>query len=52
MFSLKVAAGNGAGNAQDRLNGPWGIYVDSNQNIYIVDRNNHRVQVWLNGSIK
>ena len=46
-----MAGGNGAGSALDRLNGPWGIHVDSNQVIYIVDRNNHRVQRWISGSI-
>lgn len=44
---MKVAGGNGAGNTQERLNSPWGIYVDVNGSIYIVDRSNHRVQLWL-----
>jgi hypothetical protein len=44
-----VAGGNGAGNAATQFNGPYGIYVASNQGIYIVDSNNHRVQYWSSG---
>ncbi|CAF2697913.1 unnamed protein product [Rotaria sp. Silwood2] len=45
-----VAGGNGAGSTADKLNGPWGIYVDASNTIYIVDRSNHRVQRWLFGA--
>ncbi|CAF1562543.1 unnamed protein product, partial [Rotaria magnacalcarata] len=48
---ILVAGGNGAGSTPDKLNNPWGLYVDSNQAVYIVDRNNHRVQLWNNGVI-
>ncbi|CAF4520227.1 unnamed protein product, partial [Rotaria sp. Silwood2] len=48
---ILVAGGNGAGSTSERLYNPWGIYVDSNQTMYIVDRTNHRVQLWLNGAI-
>ncbi len=48
----QVAGGNGAGNTNDKLNSPWGIYVDSSQGLYIVDRANHRVQFWAAGEIK
>ncbi|CAF4815581.1 unnamed protein product, partial [Rotaria sp. Silwood1] len=48
---ILVAGGNGAGSSSERLNSPWGIYVDSNQAMYIVDRSNHRVQFWVNGAI-
>ncbi|CAF5224597.1 unnamed protein product, partial [Rotaria magnacalcarata] len=41
-----VAGGNGAGSTPDKLNSPWGIYVDNTSGIYIVDRGNHRVQYW------
>lgn len=44
-----MAGGNGAGNTADKLNGPWGIYVDSNQAVFVADRNNHRIQRWNNG---
>jgi hypothetical protein len=46
-----MAGGNGAGSSSSQLNGPWGIYVASNQAIFIVDRNNHRVQRWDNGKL-
>ncbi|CAF4993534.1 unnamed protein product, partial [Rotaria sp. Silwood1] len=50
-WGILVAGGNGAGSSSERLYNPWGIYVDSNQTMYIVDRTNHRVQLWLNGAI-
>ncbi|CAF5011905.1 unnamed protein product, partial [Rotaria sp. Silwood1] len=45
-----VAGGNGLGSSAERLNYPWGLYVDSNQTVYIADASNHRVQRWLSGS--
>ena len=48
-FNQKVAGGNGAGNTADKLNGPWGIYVDTSAAVYVVDRSNHRVQKWNAG---
>ena len=47
---LKVAGGNGAGSTSEKLSGPWGIYVDANSNLYVVDRGNHRVQFWATGT--
>ena len=44
-----MAGGNGAGSTADKLYYPWGIYVDSNQGIYIVDRSNQRIQFWAAG---
>jgi len=44
-----VAGGNGAGSSATQFNGPYGIYVASNQGIYVVDSNNHRVQYWSSG---
>ncbi len=44
-----MAGGNGAGSTPDKLSGPWGIYVTTTSSVYIVDRNNHRVQRWDNG---
>jgi hypothetical protein len=29
---------------------PAGVYVDSNENIYVSDSANHRVQLWINGA--
>jgi len=44
-----VAGGNGAGSTADKLSGPWGVYVDVNAAIYVVDRGNNRIQKWNNG---
>ncbi|CAF4691309.1 unnamed protein product, partial [Rotaria magnacalcarata] len=49
---ILVAGGNGAGSASNKLNYPWGVYVDVNGTIYVVDRNNHRVQRWNSGNPK
>ena len=45
-ISFLVAGGNGAGNTGDKLNSPWGIYVDNQATVFVVDRANHRVQRW------
>ncbi|CAF5163473.1 unnamed protein product, partial [Rotaria sp. Silwood1] len=45
-----IVAGNGtAGSALNQLRDPWGIYVDSNYTVFVVDRGNHRVQMWERG---
>ena len=49
--SVLVAGGNGAGSTPEKLSSPWGIYVDPNAGIYIVDRGNHRVQLWATGKV-
>lgn len=46
-----MAGGNGAGNTPDKLNSPWGIFVDSSNTMFIVDRSNHRVQRWASGML-
>ncbi|CAF1096845.1 unnamed protein product [Adineta steineri] len=46
---IKTIAGDPNGNSgtsNDRLNQPSAIYVDENQNLFIADTNNHRVQKW------
>ncbi|CAF4113824.1 unnamed protein product, partial [Rotaria magnacalcarata] len=50
-YGTIIAGGYGAGSASQQLYYPWGICVDSNQVVYVVDRNNHRVQRWPNGAI-
>ena len=42
----KVAGGSGAGSSAEKLNYPWGVYVDASYSLFIVDRSNHRVQKW------
>lgn len=44
-----MAGGNGAGNTPDKITSPWGIFVDDNNTMFIVDRGNHRVQRWAFG---
>ncbi|CAF3436870.1 unnamed protein product, partial [Rotaria socialis] len=38
-----VAGGNGTGNGLSQLNMPTYLVVDRQQNVYVLDRNNHRV---------
>jgi trimeric autotransporter adhesin len=44
-----MAGNNTAGNGLNQLRYPWGLYVDSNYTIYVVDRGNHRIQKWEQG---
>ena len=43
---MTVAGGNGQGNELNQLYRPYGISVDDDQNIYIVDHYNHRIVEW------
>jgi tripartite motif-containing protein 71 len=36
------------GSGDGQFSEPWGIAVDSNENVYVVDRNNNRIQVFSN----
>jgi len=39
--------GNGTlGTTLNQLRNPWGIYVDANYAVYVVDQGNHRVVRW------
>jgi len=40
-----------SGRNLSRLNDTFGIAVDWNDNLYISDRYNYRIQLWLNGAI-
>jgi sugar lactone lactonase YvrE len=40
-----------AGMAPDMLNFPAGLFLDSKGALYIADRNNHRIQRWVSGSL-
>ncbi|CAE8599118.1 unnamed protein product [Polarella glacialis] len=44
-----VAGGNGKGSHANQLDRPWRIFV-SKLGLYVVDRNNARVQRWLHGA--
>ncbi|CAF0815297.1 unnamed protein product [Adineta ricciae] len=47
---LIVAGGHGAGSDVKQLDSPVGVYVDSDETIYVADRNNHRIAVWTKGA--
>ncbi|CAF1461160.1 unnamed protein product [Adineta steineri] len=51
MASNRVAAGTGIrGSALDQLNGPMGIFVDINLDLYVADCENHQVQLFQLGN--
>ncbi|CAF4384033.1 unnamed protein product, partial [Adineta steineri] len=39
-----VVGGNGWGNQSNQLKGPIGLSFDNEENLYVVDSQNHRVQ--------
>lgn len=47
---ITVAGGNGAGNNTNQLNFPYSVIVDANNNLYITDTQNHRIQKWTSGA--
>ncbi|CAF0816013.1 unnamed protein product [Adineta steineri] len=44
--AITVAGGNGQGQQLNQLNGPQGIFIDKNKNIFIADFWNHRIVEW------
>ncbi|CAF1448864.1 unnamed protein product [Rotaria magnacalcarata] len=48
---ITVAGGNGVGSAPNQLDGPVDVYVDKDENIYIADYGNHRIQMWPKDAI-
>ena len=47
---ITVAGGNRKGNSSDQLSMPRAIYVDKDENIYIADDDNNRIQLWKKGA--
>jgi sugar lactone lactonase YvrE len=47
---ITVAGGNGAGSNTNQLNFPYSVIVDENNNLYITDTQNHRIQKWSSGA--
>ncbi len=45
-----VAGGNGTGRSPNQLASPTGIFVDNNNNLYICDTDNTRIQKWVIGA--
>ncbi|CAF4109536.1 unnamed protein product [Rotaria magnacalcarata] len=48
---IRIAGTSVLGNTTSQLKNPWGIYVDANNTLYVVDQGNHRVQKWTPGSV-
>lgn len=49
--TISVRAGTSlAGSSANQLNGTWGIFVDTNFDLYVADANNHRIQLFRLGS--
>ncbi|UJR18592.1 hypothetical protein I4U23_005499 [Adineta vaga] len=46
-----VAGGQGPGNNNTQLNRPTAVYIDKYENMFVADRQNLRVQVFVNKSI-
>ncbi|CAF1325080.1 unnamed protein product [Rotaria magnacalcarata] len=46
---VTIAGGNEYGSATNQLGIPWGLFVDDNQTVIIVDYGNHRIMQWKNG---
>ncbi|CAF1396131.1 unnamed protein product [Rotaria sordida] len=44
---VTVAGGHGGGNTTDQLQYPYGLYLDNEQTIIIVDHENHRIVQWI-----
>ena len=38
------------GTGSDEFNDPWGLYLDKNDNLYVADYGNDRVQMWKPGA--
>lgn len=45
-----MAGGNGEGGALNQLDSPYGVFVDSNDTVFIADYLNHRVVQWNRGA--
>eukprot|EP01012_Entosiphon_sulcatum_P024378 TRINITY_DN29540_c0_g1_i1.p1 TRINITY_DN29540_c0_g1~~TRINITY_DN29540_c0_g1_i1.p1 ORF type:complete len:436 (+),score=65.27 TRINITY_DN29540_c0_g1_i1:51-1310(+) len=45
-----VSGGNGAGNALNQLDTPTGVFVDSEETVYVCDTENSRVMKWAKGA--
>ncbi|CAF3944347.1 unnamed protein product, partial [Adineta steineri] len=43
---ITVAGGNEEGQKLNQLNGPVGMFIDKNKNIFIADRDNNRIIEW------
>ncbi|CAF4492114.1 unnamed protein product [Rotaria socialis] len=46
---VTIAGGHGSGDATNQLWTPFGLFVDDDQTVVIVDFGNHRIMQWKNG---
>ncbi|CAF1092580.1 unnamed protein product [Adineta steineri] len=46
QFATTVAGGNRQGDELNQLSSPWGICIDNNKSVYIVDWENDRIVKW------
>ncbi|CAF1031063.1 unnamed protein product [Adineta steineri] len=50
--ALTIVAGTGnAGSTSSMLNGPYGIYVNTNFDLYVADYSNNRIQLFQSGQL-
>ncbi|CAF4546649.1 unnamed protein product [Rotaria socialis] len=47
---ITIAGGNGYGSEPNQLKTPVDVYVDANENVYVGDSSNHRIQMWPKGA--
>ncbi|CAF1431945.1 unnamed protein product, partial [Adineta steineri] len=47
---IVVAGGKGQGNSLAQLSCPTGMIIDHLGNVYVADKNNHRIMRWCEGS--
>ncbi|CAF1361079.1 unnamed protein product [Didymodactylos carnosus] len=51
LTGITVAGTTGTnGTLPNQLNLPYGIFIDSNNDLYVADYKNHRIQKWLSGA--
>ncbi len=48
---MVVLGTNSSGNASNELSQPWGIFVDTNCNLYVADAGNDRIQLFRSGQL-
>ena len=46
-----VAGGRGNGGGFNQMGASYGLFVDSNFNVYISEQTNHRVTLWYQGNL-
>lgn len=47
---ITVAGTGVSGTAANQFNQPWSIFLNSNNDLYVADAYNHRIQLWTSGA--